>query len=136
MSNWSILQIVPQQTDNTEGYDANRVRVQNNASQDEYYVGLSSAAVDLPAEGVTTMSLDNTDIPTGTGTGTGTNADQDHLLEHADFPAQRAVHAESRPTTTDTETTFWTPDMAVIATLAAVRSVSATIVTQSALSAF
>lgn len=120
----AIVQVVPYGTvEDESGYNANRVRVQDNEGGNECYVGLSATDVDIPPEGV------NDAVATG-------SVDPATVFKKATFPDQTVIHGESGSVDTTIRSTFWNPDMTVLAVLAGVKQVEKGRTDQAGLSAF
>ncbi|RLM94277.1 hypothetical protein D3D01_15550 [Haloarcula sp. Atlit-7R] len=120
----AIVQVVPFGTvEGESGYNANRVRVQDNKGNSECYVGLSATDVDLPPEGV------NEAVAAG-------SVDPDTVFKKATFPDQTVIHGNSGGVDTEVRSTFWNPDMTILAVLAAVKQVESKRTDQIGLSEF
>lgn len=119
----ALIQISPTKADSDEKYDANRVLVQDGKTEEKYYVAHDSSGVEIPQEGISHA------VKTG-------SLDEASIHDAATFVPYDTVHGDAGSTLVDTRTTFWTPDMVVVAVFAGAKEVASGRMTQTGLASF
>jgi len=122
----ALIQLAPATIDSeTDGYDANRVLVQDNQTDQAYYVALSLSDTDgnYPEEGVS-------DVVAGDA------VNHQALREAASFIPYEAVHSNTGSDDVETRSAFWNPDLVVAAVLAGATEVTSNRTTQTGISSF